>query len=46
MNASVSIKDSLATCTRLLEIGDCIDNRVPWSACTKLSNCLDLSCLG
>ena len=45
MNASVSIKDSLATCTRLLEIGACIDNRVPWSACTKLSKRLDLSCL-
>lgn len=45
MDASLSIKDSLVTCTRLLEIGECIDNRVPWSACTKLSKRLDLPSL-
>jgi radical SAM superfamily enzyme YgiQ (UPF0313 family) len=41
LGASVSIKDSLATTTRLLEIGDHIADKVPWSACTKLSSRLD-----
>jgi len=45
MNASLSIKDSLVPCTRLGEIGDCIANKVPWSACTKLSSRLDLATL-
>lgn len=39
---SVSLKDSLATSTRLTEIGGCIQGRVPWSACTKLSRRLDI----
>lgn len=45
LGGSVSIKDSLATCTRLIEIGNVIDNKVPWSACTKLSRRLDLETL-
>lgn len=45
MDASLSIKDSLVTPTRLMDIGNCIGNRVPWSACTKLGKRLDLSCL-
>ena len=45
INASVSIKDSLATSTRLDAIGSCINGRAPWSACTKLSSRLDLSLL-
>ena len=42
LRASVSVKDSLATSSRLCAIGDHIGGRVPWSACTKLSSRLDL----
>jgi hypothetical protein len=45
LGASVSIKDSLVTSSRLCEIGDCIANRAQWSACTKLSSRLDLDTL-
>ena len=41
--ASVSLKDSLVTATRLSEIGNCIGGRVKWSACTKLSRRLDFN---
>jgi len=34
---TVSLKDSLVSATRLSEIGGCIQGRVKWSACTKLS---------
>jgi len=40
-DTSVSIKDSLVIATRLSEIGDLIQGRVKWSACTKLSRRLD-----
>ena len=39
---TISLKDSLATSTRLTEIGACIQGRVKWSACTKLSHRLDM----
>mmetsp|Transcript_25354 Transcript_25354/g.51694 ORF Transcript_25354/g.51694 Transcript_25354/m.51694 type:complete len:484 (+) Transcript_25354:464-1915(+) len=39
--ASVSLKDSLATSSRLREISDTVKGKVPWSACTKLSSRLD-----
>jgi hypothetical protein len=45
IGASVSIKDSLATTTRLDAIGSCIQGRARWSACTKLSSRLDLKLL-
>jgi radical SAM superfamily enzyme YgiQ (UPF0313 family) len=45
LGGSVSIKDSLATSSRLCAIGDHIGGRVPWSACTKLSTRLDLATL-
>lgn len=43
--ASVSIKDSLVTSTRLDAIGSCINGRVKWAACTKLSRRLDFDLL-
>ena len=41
IGASVSIKDSLTTATRLDAIGSCIQGRARWSAYTKLSSRLD-----
>jgi len=41
MDATIAIKDSLATPLRLNEISECINGRVRWSACTKLSSKLD-----
>jgi len=37
IEADVAIKDSLATPLRLQQIAGCVDGRVKWSACTKLS---------
>lgn len=45
LNASVSVKDSLVTSTRLDAIAKCINGIAPWSACTKLSKRLDLPLL-
>lgn len=45
LGASVSIKDSLATPLRLKEIAGCVQGRVPWSACTKLSRKFDVDTL-
>lgn len=39
--STVSLKDSLVTPQRLVELSGCIQNRVRWSACTKLSPRLD-----
>ena len=41
----IAIKDSLATPTRLRQIGDCIAGQVEWSACSKLSKKLDVHLL-
>mmetsp|Transcript_21637 Transcript_21637/g.47049 ORF Transcript_21637/g.47049 Transcript_21637/m.47049 type:complete len:220 (+) Transcript_21637:1395-2054(+) len=41
--STLSLKDSLVTPNRLIELGDCIQKRVKWSACTKLSRRLDIS---
>ena len=41
--STLSMKDSLVTPMRLIELSDCIQNRVRWSACTKLTHRLDTS---